>query len=233
MSLSETSSSGPPLILPETGLQPARCFAIIDVGSHLKFFNKQPVMNEKTGKQVQSNEILIYWELPKFMNAAKDGTSFPARIKSQYTYSASSKAKFPDVLKAWGPMKVRPEKISGDILKKFVGHLCMINVEHSKDGKYANVGSSGRGINPWMKEIAVPKEYNEKIYFNMDNFTWESFFKLPSYAQKMIRKSIEFPNIIARMPEPIKADEGAEFTQLDEMDAGGITTGEAGQSDLF
>lgn len=247
MSFNKTSSKGAdfkPLVLPETGLQAARSYAIIGVGSHLSVFNGQPVINKKTGKQVTTSKIHIYWEIPKFMNTREDGgKSFPANVWAEYTWSASEKSKLPDVLKAWGPMKNRPEELTLELIKKFLGHPCMINVEHSigkdkktgKDRTYANVGSKGRGINPFMKEIPQPVKCNDPIFFNLDNFTWDSFKNLPPYSQGVIRKSIEFAQIIAKNPEPLNPDSEAELsdTEIGDFDAGGITVEQQGEGDQF
>ncbi len=232
-----------PLVLPDAGLQPARCYAIIDLGSHLSVFKGQPVMNQKTGKQVITDKIAIYWELPKFMNVPEDGHKpFPATVKNEYTWSADPKSKLPEVLKSWGPMKDRPEKLNEALLKKFLGHICMLNIEHAdsvdkktqKKRTFANISGGGRGVNPWMKELTPPVKHNELIFFSIDKFTWETFYKLPKYAQDMIRKSIGFGEILAKMPEPIKTDAAAEFTDLsEEADFGGIEVGDPSDSDKF
>ncbi len=217
-----------PLVLPDAGLQPARCFAIIDLGSRLSFFNGQPTINKKTGKQMTQDRIMIFWELPKFMNVSDNPeyAPFPATVRQEYTYSVDSRASLCDVLKAWGPMKTRPEKLSNDLLKKFLGHPCMLNIEHNdvvdkttkKTNTWANISGKGRGVNPWMKELTPPEKYNEQILFTLEGFTWDSFYKLPKYAQKLVRKSLEFPSIIAKNPEPIKADGQAEVAGLEEGD---------------
>lgn len=217
--MKEKSSSGAefkPLVLPDAGLQPSRIYAIIDLGSHLSVFNGQPVMNKKTGKQVATDKIVIYWELPNFMNTPDDVQykPFPSVVKQDYSYSADPKAKLPDVLKSCGPLKNRPEKLNEDLLKKFVGHPCMLNIEHvegkdKKTGKeriYANISGAGRGVNPWMKEMTPPTKCNEPIFFSLSEFTWDSFKKLPKYAQDFIRKSLEFPSIVAKNPEPKEVD---------------------------
>ncbi len=227
-----------PLVLPDAGLQPSRIYAIIDLGSHLSFFKNQPVINQKTGKQVVTDKICIYWELPKFMNTPDDPQfkSFPSTIRQDYSYSADPKAKLPDVLKSCGPMKVRPDKLNEELLKKFVGHPCVLNIEHAdgfdknkKPRVFANISGGGRGVNAFSKEFPMPVKCNEQIFFSLENFSWETFKKLPKYAQDMIRKSIGFPAILAKHPEPIAADAPAEFTDLStEADFGGIEMGDGG-----
>lgn len=240
---STEGTSFKPLVIPDAGLQPARIYAIIDLGSHLNFFNNQPVINKKTGKQTISDKIMICWELTKFMNTPDDPSykPFPATINCEYGYSADTKAKLPDVLKSCGPMKTRPEKLNEELLKKFVGHLCMINVEHAdgvdkKTGKpriYSNISGKGRGVNPWMKEMPKPIACNEQIFFSLENFSWEVFYKLPKKAQDIIRKSLNFAGILAKHPEPIKADAKAELTDLSDNDGfEGIVMGEE-ESDKF
>lgn len=214
--------------LPDTGLQQARCFAIIDIGTHKLSFKGQPTLDKETGKQMTAPKIMVYFELPGFINQPSEagkGKPYPSRLQQEYIFSAGKKAKLPDVLKSWGPMKKRPEKLTSELIKKFVGLKAMINIQHSENGEYANIGSNGRAINPWMKELGEPAKYNEPIFFDMEAFTWESFYKLPPYSQKLIRESLEFPGILKKMPEPIKAD--AETAIEDSFeDDGGIVAGD-------
>ncbi len=227
--MSFEATKKPKKLIPQ-GLQPARCFAIIDIGTHLVSFKGTPTLDKDSGKQLQEKRIIIFWEVPKYMITYKEGDKpQPSVISQVYSLSAGKKAKLPDVLKSWGPMKERPAKISKALLSKFVGHLCMINVEHSKNGEYANVGGNGRGINPFMKEIAVPVKCKEPVLYDMDEFTWDSFGKLPPYAQTLMRSSLEFPKIAEKLPEPIKQDSVAEFQndELAEEPANDIVTGDS------
>jgi hypothetical protein len=203
MSLSEEASKRVSKKLPDVGIQPARCYAIIDLGTQPGSFKGQPTD--------PSLQIMFLWELTKFMNVPEDKTKkpWPCTIKQQYAFSAGAKAKFPDVLKAWGKLSKRPEKIGVQLLKNYLGAPCMITVEHSEDGQWANVGSKGRGVSPFMKEnFAVPELHNKPIFFNMDEFSWDKFKELPEFVQKIVRNSLEFPSIASKNPEPVSQSTG-------------------------
>ncbi len=217
MSLSEKASSRKPRKLPTQGLQPARCYAVIDLGTQTGTYKGQP--------KEPSLEVLFLWELAKFMITYKEGEApVPSMVKQQYTFSTGAKAKLPGVLKSWAgdKMKKRPEKIGPDLLKKFVGLPCMITIVHSEDGQWANVGDGGRAVAPPMAEIPVPKLHNAPIFFNLDEFTWDKFKALPEFVQKMIRKSAEFPKICSKSPEPISADIAISSTDGMEDEEGSI-----------
>jgi len=183
-------------LVPE-GIQPARCYAIIDLGTQQETFQGKP--------KNPTRKVLFIWELTKFMVSYREGEpKEPLTIKQQYALSAGPKAKFPDVLKSWGSLPKRPENIGNDLLKKYLGAPCMITVEHSQDKQWSNVGTAGRAVSPFMKDsFEPPVKHNTPAFFDLDAFSWESFHSLQPWIQNIIRKSEEFPKIVANNPEPI------------------------------
>lgn len=179
------------------GIQPARCFAIVDLGTQQETFQGKP--------KDPVRKVLFIWELTKFMVTYKEGDKpEPLTVKQQYALSAGKKAKFPDVLKSWGTLPKRPEKIGNDLLQKYLGAPCMLTIEHSEDGQWSNVGGSGRAVSPFMKDsFEPPIKHNTPIFFDLDAFSWEQFHSLQPWIQNIIRKSEEFPAIAAKNPEPI------------------------------
>lgn len=195
--LNPEAKGGAALKLPDAGLQPARCYAIIELGMQPTTF--KGVVGEP------SQKVMICFELTKYMNKYED-KEFPTAIRQEYVWSAGAKAKLPDVLKSWGSLSKRPEKIN---IKPYLGQYCLLNLVHTEDGKYANIASGGRGINPFMKEMAKPAKFHADIYFEIPakykDFDWNLFFTLPPYAQKLLRGCGEWPSIIAASSEPTKA----------------------------
>lgn len=204
--------------LPEQGTQPARCFAIIDLGN-------QPQVYQGIAKD-PAPEIIIFWELTKFMVSYKEGGKpEPLIISQKYSWTSGEKAKLPLILKTWAKRDTPLPKLTPAIIEQFVGKYCMLSVEHKvgKDGtKYANIAGNGRGVSPFMSEVKKPAEFHKGIFFNLDKFTWDQFKELPEYAQKLIRKSVEWPSIIAKSPEPVAAGEQTIDAMADEE--GGIVT---------
>lgn len=204
MSLDPTKTKKPQRKLPDEGLQPARCFAIIDIGSHYKTF-------KGVKSETATQQVMLCFEFTKFMHKfGEDKPAEPLCIFNEYTFSAGVKAKLPKILKAWGKLKSAVEQIN---LKPYLGQYCHINVEHTegKDGNtYANIGSSGLSINSFMKETgAVPKKFHKDVWFDLDNFSWNLFLSLPKRAQKRIRECEEWNKIISKHPEPIQQNESA------------------------
>ena len=184
--------------LPPEGLEPARCFAIIDIGTQVGMFEGKP--------KTPAREIMFFFELTNYSTVYREGDmALPYVMGQNYTYSLGDKAKLPNMLKQWFKQK---EIKNYDNLPKIVGQYAMINVVHSKDGNYANIGSSGRGINPYMDAIPKPTKHYDTIYFEMpevkkgEAFDWDLFKTFPMKAQKAIRQSVEFKDILHKFPEP-------------------------------
>ncbi len=212
--------------LPEEGRQPARCFAIIDLGTQKGFFNGKP--------KDPAPEIMICWELTKFMVTYKEGEApQPITINQKYTYSSGERAKLPKILKSWGKIANPVTKITPKFLSNYVGQYCMLDIEHNegKDTgvKYANIGNKGLDVKPFEKTIDTgngqkvtvtpPKPFHEKLFFNLDEFSWDQFYKIPEFIQKTIRMSEEWPKIIAKNPEPVSDGNAAPAFQGEDGDA--------------
>lgn len=198
MSLNPNTATKIQRKLPKTGLQPARCYAIIDIGKQVQVF--------KGERKEPSQLVLICFEFTKFMHKFKeDQPAQPLTIFQEYTYSLGDRAKLPKVLKSWARLNKPIAQIN---LKPYLGQYCMLNVEHqqSKDGQntYAKISGNGLSVSPYMKELGNPPvKFHKDIYFDLDNFSWEVFLTLPKRAQKRIRESQDWSGIIAKFPEPI------------------------------
>ncbi len=201
--------------LPPNGLQSAaRCCAIVDLGHHKRIFKGQQAVNQKTGQPLgPAIKVMAIFEFVKYMTTYNEEQgAVPYLIQQEYTFSVDKKAALPDVLKSWGSMPKRPEKID---LRPFVGKLALITIEHSADGKHANIASKGQGINAWNKEFPVtkahyfytpPKEKGQPaqqngIFFELANFDPAIFEQLPPYTKKRISESSEWAAILAKYPQ--------------------------------
>lgn len=184
--------------LPDAGLQPARCFAIVDVGM-------QKVSFKGVEKDPQS-EIMIFFELPKFMHSWKEGEpKQPLIVIQRYTWSAGQKAKLPKVLKSWGKLSKNLESITVKLISQYVGAPCLLDIEHNeRDGvTYANISAGGLGVRAITEEFKAPEPFYTKMFFNLAEFTWEKFNNLPVPAQKKIRESLNWSKILEKHPEPV------------------------------
>lgn len=71
---------------------------------------------------------------------------------------------------------------------RVVGMACTVQVVHSKDGKYANIGA----VSPEMKGMSTPELANDARVFDMDEPDLEVFNELPEFLQKKMTGNIEF-----------------------------------------
>lgn len=199
--------------LPDAGTQPARCFAIVDIGKQKQSFGgveKEP-----------ANEIMIFWELTKFMHQWKEGEEKqPLFLSQRYTWSDRDKAKLPKVLKSWGNLPKPIEKLTVKLVSMYVGKPCMLSIEHNtkKDTTYANISGNGLGVSQFMKELPLPTPFFKDIFFNLKDFTWDAFNALPPYAQKSIRASLDWPAIIKQHPEKVNNQSTSTSSQPDQND---------------
>lgn len=205
MSLDPSSaSSGGRTFLPDLGLQPARCFAIIDLGSRYPEFNGQK-------KNYLQPYVLICFELTKFMNVYKEGEpAQPIRIMQEYPFSTGDKAKLPAAMKSWSAGTDPCQVLN---LKPYLGQYCYLNMVLSKDGKYANIADGGRGVASWIQGTPFPAKHYQDTWFDLDQFTWDSFGKLPERAKKLIRLSNEWHRITQTFGQEPQAAQGQGYQQ--------------------
>ncbi len=217
----EEASGFPPRKLPDTGLQPARCFAIIDIG-------KQPTTFNGAEKPPQQ-QVMLCFEMTKFMQKFGDKES-ASEIYQKYAWSTGDSAKLPEILTVWGGLKKKPEKLTMEFIKAYCGAPVYLNIVHSEDGKWANISGRGRGVNKLPVEITKPAPYNEKTFFeipkDLSKFNWTEFYKLPKVAQAVIRKCTEFPIILQKSPEPTKTMEQNGAVNSMEQEHVGIADGD-------
>ncbi len=187
-------------VLPNIGRHAARCYAIVDAGTQQTQFNGLP------GKPTR--QIYFFWEITSLMTKYKaDEPEQPFALAQKYSYTISGdKAKLPVILKSWGKMTTKPTKLPVALLKKYLGQLCMLDIEHNegKNGKiYANIGNKGLDVKPFDVNTPKPKAVHSLLFFDLDNFSWDDFNKLPKFPNMadVIGKSQEWPGIIAKHPQ--------------------------------
>ena len=184
--------------IPPAGQTLGICIGVIDLGTQTEQFK---------GEAKQLKKICIIWELPahKAVFQQEKGLQ-PMVVSQQYTNSLNDKGNFRKMLDSWFANPITEMPL--DRAKKIPGWPAMLQIAHtkSKDGKltYANVAQRGISVFPRSKETPVPKNENEAIYFDLDEgqFSLETFNKLPTYLQEIIKKSPEFQARTAGMTIP-------------------------------
>lgn len=168
--------NGNNFILAPEGLHIARCYALIDLGEQV---------NKSYGNK--SSKVLIAWELSdKLMD---DGRPF---IQMQmYTSSLSEKSNLRSLLEAWRGRSFTPEELQGFKLKSVLGAVCYLTTKHvinqNTQKKWSNVISICR----LPAGVPAPKSVNPLIYFDLDEYSDETYLAVP----ESIRKKINLNNI--------------------------------------
>ncbi len=204
--------------LPPEGQTLGLCFAIIDLGTQVTSYPGKP-----PGK---AHQLQMSWELPKYRAVfnAESGEQVMALFQT-YTFSLNEKANFRKMIDSWVGKPVKA--LSDETMQKFLGKPCMIQVVHapSKDGKlkYANIAMKGLGIYKRPADVPFPeKTENEKIFFSLNSFSWETYNKLPKFMQETIAKSKEWPGILQKYPNATQSTNAMEVDEQNRVATGAI-----------
>jgi len=176
--------------LPPKGMQVARCYSVVDLGT-------QEV--EWEGIKKLQRKMMVTFELPNHTKVFdEDKGKQPIVIGQKYTQSFHEKSRLMEHLTSW----FSDGEIEGDLLnvvqKKLVGRSAYLNIKHDsyeKGGKtypYAQIA----GINPLPKEVECSKQVNGTVFFDLDNFDEKVFDSLPEWMQKVIKESPEYKEAV-------------------------------------
>lgn len=176
----KTSNSGGDFKLAPEGMHVARCFKIIDCGTHL---------DEKFQKEKRIG--WVFFELPNALMPADDkGVQYPFIIGKRYNLSHNEKAILRLDLESWYGKRfntVDLDNSGGFDLEKVIGRPAMLNVVHTEDGKYANIMS----INPMPQGIECPPPVNDPFVFSLEDVNSDKFGKLSEKMQSFIKECKE------------------------------------------
>lgn len=172
MSLKVKDTGGSFEVCPE-GSYISRCFAVIDLGEQASEFYKNI-----------SPKVYVGWEIPdKKMSDGK-----PMIVYQKYTASIGKKARLRALLEQWRGRAFTKEELEGFALKNIIGvagYITINNREGSDNKIYANVA----GVSTLPPGIQCPPLVNRKIYFDLDNYTDESYNSVPQGFRDKINLS--------------------------------------------
>lgn len=195
MPLIASAKSGAPRQNPPAGTHLARCYQIVDLGTHDK---------EWQGKRRKSHEVRVSWELPdECADFGKDKLE-PFAVHKTYTLSLSEKANLRHDLENWRGKAFTEQELEAFDVFKVLGHPCMVTVTHvEKNGStYANVTA----VTALPKGITAPPAVNSKVQFSLDDHDEAVFRSLPEFLQEIIKGSDEWKQAGAK-PAPPTDDE--------------------------
>lgn len=197
-----TASSGGDFEMPPEGMVLARCFKLVDLGTH---FN--PMFAKETHKAG------LYFELPTTLMKEGDRAGKPFIIKQDFTLSHHKKANLRIALEGWYGKRFDTkelDKAGGFDLEKVVGRPALVNIVHSEDGKYANIAT----INPLPKGMECPPQVYPSFVFSLEDFNQVRFGELSQKMQDFIAQSGEYIKMHTERPEPSRPS--GPFDDLDD-----------------
>lgn len=159
------------------GVYPARCFQIIDMGTHDV---------EWEGKVKKVHKIQLGWEISdEFM---QDGRPF--MVSKEYTMSLSERSGLYKDLISWRGKPFTPAELAKFDMANILEKCCQVNVtkELSKAGKEFNKVIS---IMPLGKGQKCMDLVNETVYFSIDQLGTPEFDKVKGYTKTKILESYE------------------------------------------
>lgn len=175
-----TSTTGGDFELPSEGMKLARCFKVVDMGTHL-----DPVF----GKEI--HKARIFFELPKVLYKDGPQQGQPMILNQQYSLSHHKKANLRLMLENWYGKRFDTKQLNekgGFDLTKLIGRPGLLNIVHSEDGKYANIAT----VNPLPEGMECPPAIYEPFVFELDDFNPVKFAKLSQKMQDFIKESGEY-----------------------------------------
>jgi hypothetical protein len=120
----------------------------------------------------------------------------------------ADKANLRKFLEAWRGKSFTDEEIQNFTPDKVLGAGATLCVEHSEDGRYANI----KTVSPLHKLVKLGKPYNPIVNFGIEDVGSDLFHNLYPWLQKIIMESEEFKardsELIQKydVPEPVKTE---------------------------
>lgn len=181
---SKENSSGGTFEQPEAGACAARCYGVVEIGTHQEEFK---------GEVKQQKKLLVFFELDQRM---EDGRPFV--INKWYTNSLSEKANLRKDLKAWRGRDFTGAELKKFELSKILNQSCLINLTQKEESNRVYVGS----IMPLPRGMTAPPLENDTIDWGIDDLgdqeLWE---KLYPWVQNKIMESEEYKAFCEGEPE--------------------------------
>lgn len=177
--------------LPPAGTFLARCFSLLDIGTHESEFQ---------GRKKRARKIRLGFEIPD----EKRSDGLPFTISKEFANSLHGKANLRKSLEAWRGRPFTAEELDRFDLSALLGAPALINITHAdrKDGsgQYATIVSIARP----MKGQTCPPPINPPLEFSIDQGRNHVFETLPDWLKEKITKCAEWA-----LPLPGCGDEPA------------------------
>jgi hypothetical protein len=170
---------------PETGNYPARCIAVVDMGTK---------DNTWEGVTKKKREMILIFELNELM---QDGRPFVSNWWN--TLSLAPGSNLTAILESWRGKKFESDKEREAFdMSAVLDMPCQVSLVESKTG---NISVGKHGVAPLMKGYELPARVNPLVDFGIDDIGTESWDNLYPWLQvQIIEKSDEGKAYLAANP---------------------------------
>lgn len=178
---------------PPVGSHIARCFALIDLGSHSH-------RNPKTGETWIQRDVRIMFELPLELMEGKYDEKLkgkPFAVIANVKQSLHPQAALRKLLEGWRGKKFDQTSIEQFEPKSIVGLPCRLNLV--ENGNFINIQSISR----LGKNETCPPAINKPVYFSLEEgeFDQKVLEGLTEKTKATIKASPEYFNLTGQQPE--------------------------------
>ena len=195
------SGGGGEFISVPQGMHLARCYRVIDLGTHESIFNKKVKHLHKVRLQFE-----VHGE-DDTGNPTVTTKGEPMSIKKDFTLSLSEMATLRKDLQTWRGREFTAEELHGFELKNVLGAWAMISVIRSMGdtGKeYSNI-TAIMSVPSAIKKAGIPEGHNPLQIFSIDEPDMALFDSFSNSLQEKISRSPEWQ---ARKSSPPKKSGG-------------------------
>jgi hypothetical protein len=191
MAIIASSSGGTDFQLAPSGNHLARCYRIVDMGSHQNSYGNV------------LRKILISWELHGEDEnglglSTADGK--PLMISGNYTLSLSEKATVRSLLEAWRNKPFTLDELAGFDITALLDKWCMLTIVHETSNKNQKTYANVKTISPVpqaIKKNGLPDGINKIASLSLEPETFDRglFDSLSDGLKKKIMESPEYKKI--------------------------------------
>ncbi len=210
LTVEEGSKGGGNYERPEVGMHVARCYGIVDLGTHDNTHPQAP-----TG--AKTRKVMLFFELVNEL--MEDGRPFV--VNKRYTASLNEKSILRKELESWRGKAFTNEELAGFNLKNILNAPGMVNLvakENKKkpDDPYINIAS----ITPLVKGMEAKATENEPFAFEIEELNDpKKVAQVYPWVQKILAESDEGKAIrFVAAEKPANAEPASEGTPTGDDD---------------
>jgi len=170
------------------GMYVARCYSLVDLGTHKKKAYKG--VEKGMGRKIQCTFELLSGE------TMPDGRPFS--ISTYWWLSMHEMSPMRINLESWRGKKFTEEEEQGFDVKNILGKYCLLNAVTTvsqNGGEFTNIGS----LAPLLKEMTPPAGVNQIVIFDLDAPDIDVFHKLSEKTRETIIESQEWHSVANKL----------------------------------